>query len=75
MNKAITSAQCRAARALLGWDRVALARASGVSTRAIADFESGARQPQFATTIAIRLGLESAGVAFIDDGQGVRLRQ
>ena len=40
----ITSAQCRAERALLDWSREQLAAASMVGLRTIVDFERGARE-------------------------------
>jgi transcriptional regulator with XRE-family HTH domain len=73
----ITSAQCRAARALIDWSREALADSSRVALRTIVDFERGARSPREVTLLAIRAALESAGVLFIDQngqGPGVRLR-
>ncbi len=51
-----------------------LAEASGVSPRAIADFELGNRKPIRATMAALQRALESAGVEFTDGDQpGVRL--
>ncbi len=73
----ITSGQCRAARALIGWSRERLAEASHVGLRTLVDFERGARQPQTRTLIDIRRALEDAGVLFLDanhEGPGVRLR-
>ncbi|MEM9705158.1 MAG: helix-turn-helix transcriptional regulator [Pseudomonadota bacterium] len=74
----ITREQCRAARALLDWSRAKLAEASSVSERTITDFERGARNPINSSLIAIRLGLENAGVEFIAEnggGPGVRLKK
>lgn len=75
---AITSAQVRAARALLGITREALSRASQVPMRTLSRFEddTGASRP--ATIAAIRTALEAAGVEFIAEnggGPGVRLRK
>jgi hypothetical protein len=70
----ITPAQCRAARALLDWPKEWLASESGVGSRAIVDFEKGARAPRHATPDALRRALEKAGVEFLDDGRGVRLK-
>ena len=70
----ITPAQCRAARALLGWPKEWLTSESSVSTRAIAEFEKGARAPRQAKCDALRRALAKAGVEFLDDGQGVRLK-
>jgi transcriptional regulator with XRE-family HTH domain len=74
----ITSAQCRAARALLGWSQSELEVAAQVARKTLADFEAGKRQPIRATIAAIRAALETAGVIFIDqngEGPGVRLRK
>jgi transcriptional regulator with XRE-family HTH domain len=70
-----TSAQCRAARALLNWSQDALAKASKVATKTIADFERESRTPYDRTLADIQRALESAGVEFTNGGQpGVRMR-
>ena len=69
----ITPATCRAARALLDWSRETLAKASHVGTRTLVDFERGAREPHYATLEALRRALETAGVQFRDDAEGVAL--
>ncbi|WP_343066511.1 helix-turn-helix transcriptional regulator [Martelella radicis] len=74
----ITSAQCRAARALIDWSRDELARASKVAVRTIVDFERGAREPREVTKDAIQRALEGAGVVFVSEngeGPGVRMRK
>jgi transcriptional regulator with XRE-family HTH domain len=74
----ITSAQCRAGRALLDWSRDQLAAASMVGLRTIVDFERDAREPRNVTLEALRRALESAGVEFIAGngaGAGVRLKK
>jgi len=74
---AITTVQCRAARALLGWPRKKLATAADVAERTLVDFERGARRHHKRTRRGIRVGLEEAGVVFIDGnggGPGVRLK-
>ena len=74
----IRSAQCRAARGLLGWSQLDLAKQSGVGTVAIHQLESGASQPRRATLDVIRRAFEMAGVEFIDEnggGVGVRLKK
>jgi transcriptional regulator with XRE-family HTH domain len=74
----ISDAQSRAARALIGWSREDLAKASNVSLRTIVDFERAAREPHAATLTALRLALEIAGVVFIaenGEGPGVRLKK
>ena len=71
---AITSGQCRGARAMLGINRTQLAEMSGVSARAIADFEADNRNPIRATMAALQRALEDAGIEFTNDDQpGVRL--
>jgi len=74
----ITSAQCRAARGLVGWSQQELAKNAGVGTVAIHQLESGTSQPRRATLDVVRRALEGAGVEFIDEnggGPGVRLRK
>ena len=70
--------QSRAARGLLDWSRGELAKRSGVSIAALADFEAGKRQPYDRTLVDIRRSLEAAGVEFIAEnggGPGVRLKK
>jgi transcriptional regulator with XRE-family HTH domain len=70
-----TPAQCRAARALIGWSQDQLANASRVAKATIANFETGDRAPYERTLADIRRALESAGVEFTNGGQpGVRLK-
>lgn len=74
---AITAAQVRAARGLLGWSQGRLAAASFVPKRTIARLELAEGQPQRRTLAAIRGALEAEGVQFIAEnggGPGVRLR-
>jgi transcriptional regulator with XRE-family HTH domain len=70
-------AQCRAARALLGWSQGQLAAASKVAVKTIADFERESRKPYERTLADIRRALEAAGVELIAEngGPGVRLRK
>jgi transcriptional regulator with XRE-family HTH domain len=73
----ISSAQCRAARALLGWSQADLEGYSGVAKKTIADFEREARYPQERTNEALRGIFEAFGVVFIPQnggGAGVRFR-
>ncbi|MHB0695038.1 helix-turn-helix domain-containing protein, partial [Roseomonas mucosa] len=75
---AISAAQVRAARALIGWTRDQLATASDVPMRTVARFEMGEGTPQRRTLTAIRAALEAAGVEFIPEnggGAGVRMKQ
>lgn len=72
----IIPAQCKAARAMLGWSRKRLSKAAGVAERTLVDFERGARSPYPRTLADIQRALEAAGVEFTnDDAPGVRLRR
>ena len=74
---AISAAQCKGARAMLGWSRRELADSAKVAERTLIDFERGARRPYDRTLADIRSALEDAGILFIDEnggGAGVRLR-
>jgi predicted transcriptional regulator len=76
----ITIRQVKAARALLGWSQLDLAKAAGISEPTIARLESaegdlGGREE---TVRRIRAALEGGGIEFIDEnggGSGVRLRK
>jgi hypothetical protein len=76
----LTSAQIRAARALVRWTAKDLARESAVGVTTIrraelADDETSMTAPN---DLAVRRALEAAGVEFIDEngsGPGVRLRK
>jgi transcriptional regulator with XRE-family HTH domain len=75
----ITAAQCRAARALLGWSQRDLEARAKVSKKAIADFERGASEPFARTLREIFETLDAAGVQFLNaedgvGGYGVRLK-
>lgn len=77
--KPLTSAQIRAARALLKWSAADLANTSsiGVATIRRAELSEGQTSMTLANDLAIRRTLENAGVQFIDEnggGAGVRLR-
>jgi len=72
----MTSAQCRAARALLGIGQGDLAKAAGVARATLIDFEKGQREPRASTVAALQAALENAGVDLIAEngaGAGVRL--
>jgi hypothetical protein len=77
---ALTSAQIRAARALIHWSAEHLAKVSeiGVSTIRRAELEPSETKLTRVNDQAIRRTLEEAGVLFIDAeggaGPGVRLR-
>lgn len=64
----ITAAQIRAARALLTWKQVDLAKASGVSEMSIKNIERGDTDPRVSTLTAIRTALETAGIQFLNTG-------
>jgi transcriptional regulator with XRE-family HTH domain len=77
--KPLTSAQIRAARALIRWSAQQLADASaiGVTTIRRAELTDSETKLTRANDQAIRRALETAGVEFIeanDGGPGVRLR-
>jgi transcriptional regulator with XRE-family HTH domain len=72
----LSSSQCRAARALLGWSQDELATASKVAKATIANFEAGKRSPYDRTLQDLLEAMENAGVLFIPEnggGAGVRL--
>jgi hypothetical protein len=76
--KSLTSAQIRAARALIRWSAQQLADASavGVTTIRRAELTGNETKLTRVNDHAIRRALEAAGVEFIDDnggGPGVRL--
>jgi len=78
--RSLTSAQIRAARALLRWSAEELARetAIGVTTIRRAELADGKTSMTAANDLAVRRALEMAGVEFIDEnggGPGVRLRK
>jgi transcriptional regulator with XRE-family HTH domain len=73
---AISAAQLRAARGLLGWSQSDLADAAKIGRATIADFESGKRDPYARTLDELRSALEAAGVEFTNGEQpGVRLKR
>jgi hypothetical protein len=76
----LTSAQIRAARALLRWTAADLAHSSALSVATIrrAELTEEATMMTTANDLAVRRALEAAGVEFIDangGGPGVRLRE
>jgi hypothetical protein len=78
-NKTLTSAQIRAARALLRWSAEDLARESavGITTIRRAELADDQTSMTVPNDLAVRRALEGAGVVFIDEdggGPGVRLR-
>ena len=80
MIKKISSAQMRAARALLRWSALDLAAASrvGVATIRRVEVVDGEIPVTPANEAALRRALEAAGIEFIDSnggGDGVRFRK
>jgi transcriptional regulator with XRE-family HTH domain len=80
MAQPLTSAQIRAARALLRWSAEGLARQSLLSVATIrrAELTENETSMTLANDLAVRRALEVAGVEFIDEnggGPGVRLRK
>ena len=78
MKRAISAAQCRAGRALVGLSREQLAALAGVPTRTLADFELSNTGTRAGTVDKLILALEAVGVEFIQEnggGAGVRLRR
>jgi hypothetical protein len=81
MAKPLTSAQIRAARALLRWSAEDLAERSLLSVATVrrAELTEEATSMTAANDLAVRRTLEAAGVIFIDEngdaGPGVRLRK
>jgi hypothetical protein len=78
--KTLSSAQIRAARALLRWSADDLARESalGLNTIKRAELAEDKTSLTVANDLAVRRALEAAGVEFIDEnggGPGVRLRE
>ena len=76
----LSSAQIRAARALLRWSAADLARESalGVNTIRRAEVAEGGTSLTAANQLAVRRALETAGVEFIEEnggGPGVRLKK
>jgi transcriptional regulator with XRE-family HTH domain len=77
----IIPGQIRAARGLLNWTQVQLARAAGVSEVAVKNLERSRTDPRASTLTAMQEAFDRAGVVFLDPGDtrnrgsGVRLKQ
>lgn len=76
----LSSAQIRAARALLRWSAADLAREAALGANTIRRAEVAVEETSLtaANELAIRRTLEAAGVEFIDEnggGPGLRLRK
>lgn len=78
MTEFITSAQLRAARALLDWSMIDLAKVARVSVSTIKRLEDERLRPATdRSAAAVQSALETAGVRFLPDdgdGPGVRCR-
>ena len=61
-----------AARALLGWTQIDLAKKSGLGESTVLDFERGKRKVADETVGKLRAALEQAGIKF-SNTSGVRL--
>lgn len=67
----ITSKQCKAGRTVLNWTQSDLSAESGVSVRALQEFEADQRTPNITTLKGIISALERNGIVFIEDGAGL----
>ncbi|MGO4127883.1 helix-turn-helix domain-containing protein [Inquilinus sp. YAF38] len=63
-----TARQVKAGRALLAWTQNDLARAAGIATSTLADFERGQRVPVANNVLAIKAALETKGIKFLAGG-------
>ncbi len=64
----LTPEQCKAARAVVNWSQTDLSKESGVSLRAIQEFEAKQRKPNPTTLQGLRSALERYGIEFSQDG-------
>jgi transcriptional regulator with XRE-family HTH domain len=78
----LCSSQIRAARAMLNWKQLDLARASGVAESTVKLVERDAVDTRSGTLEKLQIAFEKAGVQFIPDGSpslsggpGVRLNR
>jgi transcriptional regulator with XRE-family HTH domain len=69
----ITVEQIKAARGLIGWTQLELAKAADISEHTLKNIERKSGKPRYDTHLVIQKTLEGAGVEFIDD-IGVKLR-
>ena len=61
----MTPGQCRAARALLDWTQIELAKTAGIGQWTVSNFERSKLVPAESIT-KMRLALEDAGIKFMD---------
>ena len=78
----LSSAQCRGARAMLGWSQRTLASRSDLTKKVIEDFEHETRRPEPDQISSIKRTLMNAGIEFFSDGSsaggketGIRLKR
>jgi DNA-binding XRE family transcriptional regulator len=70
----VTPGQCRAARALLDWTQIDLAKTAGVGQWTVSNFERSKLVAAESIT-KMRLALEDAGIKFTDGKRpGVRMK-
>jgi DNA-binding XRE family transcriptional regulator len=72
MDETLSPRQCRAARAWLGWTQRDLAKKAGIDQYTVMNFEMGRAKPWRATTQALILIFEQAGIDS-DDKQNLIL--
>jgi transcriptional regulator with XRE-family HTH domain len=75
--KLLSGRQLRAARVLLGWNQIRLAKAAKVAIGTVRRMESfdGKIQSQTGTLYNVEIALERGGIEFLnDDRPGVRLK-
>jgi DNA-binding XRE family transcriptional regulator len=65
LRRVVSPAQCRAARAILGWTQADLAERAVLARKTIADFEMNVRSLQFRTRRDITAAFEGVGIQFI----------
>src|SRR6266478_8318072 len=62
--------RCKMARAALGWSTAELARRAQVGIATVSRFETPQGEPIPATIAAMQRAFESAGVIFVENGDG-----
>jgi DNA-binding transcriptional regulator YiaG len=70
LNRRMSPAQCRAARAWLDWSQQDLAKKASVGLSTVKDFENGHRKPIANNLNAIRTALEKGGIKLLFDPKG-----
>ena len=65
--RAVTPAQCKAARTLLGWNTRQLAERALVAQNTVLRFEQGAERMQARTVYQLQRTLEDSGIEFFGD--------